>query len=152
MTTSPGTLPAEHPKNSRLKKRSEFVRVASGQKWSTKTALLQARAPAAEPSKKIRVGFTATKRLGNAVIRNRAKRRLRAAAAEIFPQFGRPGLDYVLIARPGALTQPFKLVLDDIKEALKRVHAKTDSREEGHKRPSKRSRPKSDTGTKKKDR
>ncbi len=112
----------------RLKKRAEFLWVASGVKWGTKSALLQAKAPKTQGSVPIRIGFTATKRLGNAVTRNRAKRRLRAAADELFPTFARPGLDYVLIARPGALTQPYKLLLDDIKEALKRVHKRADSR------------------------
>ena len=110
----------------RLKKRAEFVWVASGAKWGTKSALLQARAPKTDVGP-IRIGFTATKRLGNAVIRNRAKRRLKAASDELFPSLARPGMDYVLIARPGALTQPYKLLLDDIKEALKRVHARTDA-------------------------
>ena len=112
----------------RLKKRAEFLWVASGAKWGTKSALLQAKAPKNQASAPVRVGFTATKRLGNAVTRNRAKRRLREATAELFPTLARPGMDYVLIARPGALTQPYKLLLDDIKEALKRVHKRADSR------------------------
>lgn len=118
---------AEKPALGRLKKRKEFVWVAGGRKWNTKTVQLQARKPADQDDDPIRLGFTATKRLGNAVERNRAKRRLRAAAAEVFPLHGRPGFDYVLIARPGALTQPFTLLLDDVKEALKRVHGKSPS-------------------------
>ena len=123
----------------RLKKRAEFLWVASGVKWGTKSALLQAKKPKKlEEAAPIRVGFTATKRLGNAVTRNRAKRRLRAAADELFPTFARPGLDYVLIARPGALTQPYKLLLDDIKEALKRVHKRADSGKRGGRPSTKR--------------
>ena len=48
----------------------------------------------------IRVGITATRRLGGAVVRNRVRRRLRALAAKLLPELGRPGCDYVLIGRP----------------------------------------------------
>jgi ribonuclease P protein component len=66
----------------------------------------------------LRVGFTATKRLGGAVTRNRAKRRLREAARALLPQYGQPGCDYVLIARQGAAERPWDRLLDDTKRAL----------------------------------
>lgn len=69
-----------------------------------------------------RVGYTATKRLGGAVVRNRAKRRLRAAAAAVVATHGRGGVDYVLIARAATLTRPFDRLVADLIEALKRVH------------------------------
>ena len=72
----------------------------------------------------IRVGFTATRKLGGAVVRNRAKRRLRAAAATVLPLYGREGNDYVLVARQGTLTRPFSGLLDDLTTALHAAHIK----------------------------
>ena len=71
-----------------------------------------------------RIGFTATKKIGNAVMRNRAKRRLRALAREILPDAARPGWDYVLVGRPEATaTRDFALLRADLEGALRRVHA-----------------------------
>lgn len=69
----------------------------------------------------MRVGFTASRKVGGAVVRNRAKRRLRAAAAHILPDAGRPGTDYVLIARAATAARPFAALLDDLETALRRV-------------------------------
>jgi len=66
----------------------------------------------------IRVGFTATKKVGNAVIRNKAKRRLRACARAVLPRCGLAGHDYVLIARNSTVTRDFALLLDDVEKAL----------------------------------
>ena len=71
----------------------------------------------------IRVGFTATKRIGGAVDRNRAKRRLRETARAILPLQGRAGCDYVLIARSGAGRRAWPRLLDDVKSALIRLAA-----------------------------
>ena len=65
-----------------------------------------------------RIGITASRKIGNAVARNRAKRRLRAAARETLPLSGRAGHDYVLVARAGILTRDFKALLGDIKAAM----------------------------------
>ena len=121
----------------RLKRRAEFLRVAATRrKWAAPGLILQA-APAvpqedtsAAPS--IRVGFTCSKKVGNAVARNRAKRRLRAAAREIMAVEGTPSHDYVLIGRQETLRRPYSLLLQDLRTALKRVgvKAKPDSGEE----------------------
>ncbi len=71
----------------------------------------------------IRVGFTVTKKLGNAVRRNRIRRRLKAAVREVFPGRARPGHDYVLIARSAAMTRDYADILDDVKRALLTLHA-----------------------------
>ena len=68
-----------------------------------------------------RFGFTATKSLGGAVVRNRARRRLKAAAAEMLPRHGRPATDYVLIARMETLKRPYPALLQDLEAALRRL-------------------------------
>ncbi len=65
-----------------------------------------------------RAGFTATRKIGGAVDRNRAKRRLREAARALLPLHGRPGVDYVFIARGGTTARPWARLLDDVKSAL----------------------------------
>jgi len=72
----------------------------------------------------VRVGFTASRKIGGAVARNRAKRRLRAAAAALLPLYGVGGNDYVLVARQDTLTRPFSGLLDDLATALHAAHAK----------------------------
>lgn len=66
----------------------------------------------------IRAGFTATRKIGGSVVRNRAKRRLREAARLLLPLHGRPGHDYVFIARGGTVNRPWTRLLDDMKSAL----------------------------------
>ena len=66
-----------------------------------------------------RVGYTVTKKIGNAVRRNRIKRRFRAAARAVVPAHAAPGHDYVLIARPGADLRAWPALLDDLARALK---------------------------------
>ena len=69
----------------------------------------------------MRVGFTASRKVGNAVVRNRAKRRMRAAAASVLPALGRPGTDYVLIARADTAHRPFAELIADLEAALRRI-------------------------------
>jgi len=82
----------------------------------------------------IGVGFTATKRIGGAVVRNRAKRRLREAARLLLPGHGRAGHDYVFIARQGAAERPWPRLLDDVKSALIRLAAEDGVRNSGDRR------------------
>lgn len=69
-----------------------------------------------------RFGFTVTKKLGGAVVRNRIRRRLKAAILELVDGHARPGFDYVLIARKAALDRPFAALKKDLEDALHRVH------------------------------
>lgn len=103
-----------------LKKRADFLlAAASGFKFVKPSIIIQARKRTDSPE--IRLGFTATKKLGNAVIRNRAKRRMRAAIARLIPEFGLPGCDYVLIGREKTYKGTYAELLSDIKHSLKRL-------------------------------
>lgn len=110
----------------RLKKRADFLRVAAQKrKWAAPGLILQA-APATGTelqADSIRVGFTVSKKVGNSVCRNRARRRLKAAVDEIFPDHARLDLDYVVIGRRETLDRPYSLLLQDLLTALKRVGA-----------------------------
>jgi ribonuclease P protein component len=106
----------------RLKKRADFLAAAKGFACARGAVLVQAR-DRGDGAGSVRVGFTATRRLGGAVVRNRAKRRLREAARATFPGLARAGCDYVLIARNGAVSRPYPRLLDDVKSALIRLAA-----------------------------
>jgi ribonuclease P protein component len=101
------------------------LRCAEGTRWTTPSILLQFReSPDGADKQSARIGFTATKRLGNAVVRNRAKRRLRAAVQAVMPLSAHAGHDYVLVARDGSLTRTFAEICSDLTMALTKVHAK----------------------------
>ncbi len=108
----------------RLTRRSEFLKVAAGRRKSVAPGLiLQALAQAEGPeaTSNLRVGFTASRKVGNAVARNRARRRLRAAAAQVLPDHAAMGHDYVVIARLETLELPFAELLGDLTAGLKRL-------------------------------
>jgi ribonuclease P protein component len=108
----------------RLKSRADFLRVAAGRRRAVRPAFIVQAAP--QPTEdasgtSVRVGFTASRKVGNAVIRNRAKRRLRAVAAEVIARSGRPGTDYVLIARSTTGGRAYAELLADLETALHQV-------------------------------
>lgn len=71
----------------------------------------------------IRVGFTVSRKVGNAVVRNRVRRRLREIARQVIPARARADLDYVLVGRQAALGRDFALMRDELDQALTRLRA-----------------------------
>ena len=109
----------------RLTKRPDFLSAAKAPSCARGAVVVQCR-DREDGDTRIRAGFTATKRVGGSVVRNRARRRLREAARLLLPQTGRPGSDYVFIARGGTTTRPWARLLDDVKSALIRLAADQD--------------------------
>jgi ribonuclease P protein component len=122
--TRPATPPAVllHPGLSVIARRTDFLRTAQGRRQGTSGFLLQAR-DRGDGLPGARVGYTCSRKIGNAVQRNRAKRRLREVARAVLTQGAQPGWDYVLVGRPGAtVTRDFQLLLTDLEAALRAVH------------------------------
>lgn len=111
----------------RLRKRAEFLKVAGARaKWATPGLILQARRRPDDEATgaaagQIRVGFTVSRKVGNAVRRNRARRRLRAVVREVLPTCGRPGTDYVVIGRRATTERPFAALSEDLRAALRHL-------------------------------
>lgn len=107
----------------RLRKRADFLRAQKGVRRSAGCLTLECcTTPDEDSGSDIRVGFTASRKVGNAVARNRAKRRLRAAAAALLPLLAKGGNDYVLVARRDTLTRPYPALLKDLEAALSAAH------------------------------
>jgi ribonuclease P protein component len=109
----------------RLKNRSDFLRTAATRRKAALPGLVLQVAETSETTR--RIGFTASRKVGNAVARNRARRRLREAAAQVMHDHAAGGRDYVLIARGATGSRPWTLLLGDLEAALKRVHAWQDA-------------------------
>lgn len=110
-----------------IAKRSDFLKAAKARRQGTSSFLLQARKRRDDEGVSgIRIGYTCSKKVGNAIKRNHAKRRLREIARLVLPQLGQPGWDYVLIGKAkDTSARPFDLLIKDLKYALKKVHSDT---------------------------
>jgi ribonuclease P protein component len=115
----------------RLKRRAEFLQVAAAnRKWVAPGLILQVRRQPSTESKSddapraaleaVRVGFTASRKVGNAVARNRARRRLRSVARDVLSH-AELGNDFVLIARPATIDRDYQALVGDLVAGLKRL-------------------------------
>jgi ribonuclease P protein component len=109
-----------------LKTRAEFQRVRGGGRATNDAFILEGKRRPAAPAGTVgvagpRFGFTITKKIGNAVVRNRIRRRLRAALSEVAPGRADPETDYVIVARIAAATRPFAGLAADLAAAITRV-------------------------------
>lgn len=109
-----------------IKNRRDFLAAAQGEKWIATSLVLQVRhRPENHPvSGGARVGFTVTKKIGGAVVRNRTRRRLKEAARQVAGRYAKDGRDYVVVARQPAATCAFSALVRDMEFAFSRIHAK----------------------------
>ena len=104
----------------RLKHRAEYLRAASrGRKAALPSLVVQVFTRGDEAP--IRLGFTVTKKVGNSVVRNRTRRRMREAARLLLSQSPPAGIDVVLIGRDGTRKRPFALLIEDLRRALAKL-------------------------------
>ncbi len=107
----------------RLKRRAEFQRVSRGRRRAYEAFTLQASPRTLDEDADLgpRVGFTVTKKVGVAVVRNRIRRRLKEALRAASPLEAQPDCDYVVMARREALVRPFAVLIDDLRQAFRAV-------------------------------
>jgi len=116
-----------------MKRRDDFLRAQRGRRQSAPGLTLETCLSPGTPAERniCRVGFTASRKVGGAVERNRAKRRLRALAAAVLPLLGRQGHDYVLVAKTATISRPFAALMQDLSRAVIAAHAALDKEEHG---------------------
>ena len=106
-----------------LKKRADFLRASRAARVVTPGFVLQMHMRKTGEAEGLRVGFTCSKKVGNAVARNRAKRRLRAVAHELLPHIGLEGADYVLVGRRDVTAAlPYTQLIHDLRYAVQKLH------------------------------
>lgn len=117
---TPGARPQEAERLTTIRKRRDFLAANSAKRAATSGFILQVRArDDGSPTK--RVGFTVTKKVGNAVVRNRMKRRLRALARTVITEAGIRGADHILIGRAGQVERDFTRLTTDLRSALAKI-------------------------------
>jgi len=102
----------------RLKSRDEYLAVAAARTKRVMPGFVLQACRRDCGGAGVRIGFTASRKVGNAVKRNRTKRRLRALADRVLPELGRPGMDYVLIGREQTTLLPFANLEKDLRTAM----------------------------------
>jgi ribonuclease P protein component len=117
---APGARPQQAQRLVTLRKRADFLAANRGRRFATPGFVLQVR-PRDDGDDMIRVGFTVTRKIGNAVVRNRMKRRLRALARELLPVHGIAGADHVLIGRSGGIERDFAALRQEFVRTLERA-------------------------------
>lgn len=107
-----------------LKKRADFLRLRGGARWANASFVLETKPRISSVPKDSgpRFGFTVTKAMGGAVIRNRIRRRLKAAVTATAGPLARSEHDYVIVARIAAVDRPFDALKKDLEQAFQRVH------------------------------
>lgn len=113
----------------RLRRRADYLRVQAAERRVALPGLLLQAAPGESGCR--RVGFTASRKVGNAVARNRARRRLKALVQELLPDHAMPGHDYVLVARQATPAREFAALRRDLESALKKLKLWQDTVTEG---------------------
>jgi ribonuclease P protein component len=132
-----------------LKSRGEYLAVRAGARWAGEAFVVEAARRRSEgpgaaetvPSGAPRFGFTVTKKMGNSVVRNRIRRRLKAVVASMPADAAVTFCDYVLIARPPALKRPFEDLKADLEKALGRVKIRLEAPASARSRAARPSRP-----------
>ena len=105
----------------RLKRREDFLRVAAARTTRVAHGFVLQACPNPQSSEEARVGFTASRKVGGAVDRNKTKRRLRVAARHVLSELGKPGMDYVLIGRRDTATMAFDTLEKDLRHAMTKI-------------------------------
>jgi ribonuclease P protein component len=112
--------PQEAQRLATIRKRADFLAANGGKRASTPGFILLVR-DRKDASAAMRVGFTVTRKIGGAVVRNRMKRRFRALAREIIPQQGFAGADHVMIGRSGGVEREFGALRTELEDALNKL-------------------------------